>query len=125
MIRRIDLRGTAADGAAPVDYRAAVPRAEFDVEAAMHVVRPICDAVRDRGVEAILEFSETFDGVRNDDIVVPPAALSQALEELDPAVRVALEESIRRLRETCVAELEEDTSVELGPGARVSKRMVP
>ncbi len=124
-IRRIDLRGAAAEGAAPVDYRAAVPRAEFDVEAAIHVVRPICDAVRDRGVEAINEFSARFDGVEQTDIAVPAAALQQALAELDPAVRAGLEESIRRLRATCEAELEHDVVTDLGPGARVSHRMVP
>jgi len=125
MIRRIDLRGAAADSAAPVDYRAAVPRAEFDVEAAIHVVRPICDAVRDRGVEAIREFSEKFDGVRQDGIEVPREAIADALEQLDPAVRAGLEESIRRLRATCEAELEHDVVTDLGPGARVTHRMVP
>ncbi|WP_372727260.1 histidinol dehydrogenase [Nocardioides sp.] len=128
MIRRIDLRGTAADSAVPVDYRAAVPRAEFDVEAAIHVVRPICDAVRDRGVEAITEFAARFDGVTQegpDGIVVPPAALERALELLDPGVRAGLEESIRRLRVTCAAELEGDVVTDLGPGARVTHRMVP
>ena len=49
MIRRIDLRG--AD-AASVDYRASVPRAEFDVEAATHVVAPIIEAVRTGGADA-------------------------------------------------------------------------
>ena len=128
MIRRIDLRGTAADSAGPVDYRAAVPRAEFDVEAALHVVRPICDAVRDRGVEAIAEFSERFDGIapgRPEGFVVPPAALQRALELLDPAVRAGLEESVRRLRITCEAEIERDVVTDLGPGARVTHRMIP
>jgi histidinol dehydrogenase len=125
MIRRIDLRGAAADGAAPVDYRAAVPRAEFDVEAATQVVRPICDAVRDRGVEAILECGARFDGVDQADIAVPVDALHEALARLDPDVRAALEESIRRLRLTCEAELEHDVVTDLGPGARVSHRMVP
>ena len=50
MPNRIDLRG-----AHTPDYRAVVPRAELDVEAATHVVRPICDAVRDRGVAAQLQ----------------------------------------------------------------------
>ncbi|HEU4810889.1 MAG TPA: histidinol dehydrogenase [Nocardioides sp.] len=125
MIRRIDLRGAAADSAGPLDYRAAVPRAEFDVEAAIHVVRPICDAVRERGVEAITEFSRTFDGVEQTDIAVPPEALALALDQLDPAVRAGLEESIRRLRATCEAELEHDVVTDLGPGARVTHRMVP
>ena len=125
MIRRIDLRGAVAEGAAPVDYRAVVPRAEFDVEAAIQVVRPICDAVRDRGVEAINEFSAKFDGVEQTEIAVPAAALQRALAGLDPAVRAGLEESIRRLRATCEAELEHDVVTDLGPGARVSHRMVP
>lgn len=124
-IRRIDLRGAVAEGAAPVDYRAVVPRAEFDVEAAIQVVRPICDAVRDRGVEAINEFSAKFDGVEQTEIAVPAAALQRALAGLDPAVRAGLEESIRRLRATCEAELEHDVVTDLGPGARVSHRMVP
>src|SRR5688572_13079066 len=125
MIRRIDLRGAVADGAAAVDYRAAVPRAEFDVEAALHVVRPICDAVRDRGVEAILEYGARFDGVDQSGIAVPVEALHEALAGLDPDVRAALDESIRRLRRTCEAELERDVVTDLGPGARVTHRMVP
>jgi len=67
-IRRIDLRGVPTADASP-DYRTVVPRAEFDVEAALEVVRPICDAVRHRGVEAILEYSRQFDKVTQDDIV--------------------------------------------------------
>jgi histidinol dehydrogenase len=121
MIRRIDLRGAAA----PVDYRAAVPRAEFDVEAALHVVRPICDDVRDRGVAAILDYSAKFDGVEQTDIAVPPQALADALADLDPEVRAGLEESIRRLRATCEAEREHDVVTDLAPGARVTHRMVP
>ena len=120
MIRRIDLRGDTA-----TDYREVVPRAEFDVEAALDVVRPICEAVRRRGVEAIAEFSARFDKVQQTDIVVPVAALHEALERLDPAVRAGLEESVRRLRATCEAELEDDTVTEVVPGGTVTQRMVP
>ena len=124
MIRRIDLRGVSTADAGP-DYRTVVPRAEFDVEAALDVVRPICDAVRHRGVEAILEYSRQFDKVTQDDIVVPAEALRKALEELDPAVRAGLEESITRLRATCEAELEPDVVTEVVPGGTVTRRMVP
>jgi histidinol dehydrogenase len=121
VIRRIDLRG--AEGS--VDYRAAVPRAEFDIEAATHAVQPILDAVRERGVEAIVEYGERFDGVRVDDIRVPREALTRALAELDPEIRAGLEESIARLRATCTNELEADAVTALGPGARVTHRKVP
>ncbi|MEU0268347.1 histidinol dehydrogenase [Nocardioides sp. NPDC006303] len=125
MIRRIDLRGADRGAASTIDYRAAVPRAEFDIEAATHAVQPIIDAVRERGREAIAEFSEKFDGVRVDDIRVPAAALTKALDELDPAIRAGLEESIARLRTTCAAELEQDAVTDLAPGARVTHRKVP
>ncbi len=121
MIRRIDLRG--ATGA--VDYRAAVPRADFDVEAAVPAVHEICEAVRTRGLDAIREYSERFDGVALDDIRVPTEAIVSALERLDPEIRAGLEESIRRLRATCAAELESDVTTDLGPGARVTHRKVP
>src|SRR6476659_636069 len=105
MIQRIDLRGADRHG---VDYRDVVPRADFDVEAAVPAVHAICEAVRTRGIDAILEYSERFDGVTQDDITVDPAAITAALETLDPDIRAGLEESIRRLRATCVAELEQD-----------------
>jgi histidinol dehydrogenase len=122
MIRRIDLRG-ATD--APVDYRTAVPRAAFDVEAALHVVRPICDDVRDRGVDAIVEYSAKFDGVTQTDIAVPVAAIEGALANLDPDIRAGLEESIKRLRITCEAEMEHDVTTSLGEGATVTHKLIP
>lgn len=122
MLRRIDLRGA---GSTSPDYRTLVPRAEFDVDSALHVVRPICDDVRDRGVEAIVEYSAKFDGVESTEIAVPVEALARALRELDPDIRAGLEESIRRLRQTCEAELESDVVSDLGPGARVTQRMIP
>src|SRR3954469_24572622 len=104
MIRRIDLRdgpvttegpsGAAHGAGAAPDYRTLVPRADFDVEAALHVVRPICDDVRERGVEAVMEYSLKFDGVEQSDITVPRQALRDALDALDPGIRAGLEESI-------------------------------
>ncbi len=120
MMRRIDLRGER-----PGDYRDVVPRADFDIEAAVPAVHAICEAVRTRGLEAILEMSAQFDGVTQTDVRVPPEALRDALAALDPDVEAGLEESIRRLRATCAAEMEHDASTELGPGATVTHRKVP
>lgn len=122
MIQRIDLRGV---DRATVDYRAAVPRADFDVEAAVPAVHAICEAVRTRGLDAIREYGERFDGVTVDDIRIAPEAIRRALADLDPAIRAGLEESIRRLRATCANELEQDAVTDLGPGARVTHRKVP
>ena len=119
-IRRIDLRG-----AALADYREVVPRAEIDVDAAVETVRPICEAVRTRGADAVRELSQRFDGVAPEQLRVPSEELRRALDGLDPAVRAGLEESIARLRRTCQAELEHDVTTSFGPGATVTHRMVP
>ena len=127
MIRRIDLR-SAATGRTPgepFDYRTALPRADFDVEAAVPATHAICEEVRTRGLEAILEMSQKFDGVTQTDIRVPVEEMTRALEELDPAIRAGLEESVRRLRVASEAELEHDVVTDLGPGARVVHRKVP
>ncbi len=127
MIRRIDLRSATTGRAAgePFDYRTVVPRSDFDVEAAVPAVHAICEAVRTGGLEALLDCCERFDGVRPTDIRVPAGATQRALDELDPAVRAGLEESIRRLRLTSANELEHDAVTQLGPGARVTHRKVP
>jgi histidinol dehydrogenase len=120
VIRRIDLRGST-----PADYRAVVPRADFDVDAAVEQVRPICEAVRTRGAEAIRELSLRFDGVAPQQLRVARDDLDRALADLDPAVRAGLEEAVVRLRRTCEAELERDVTTRLGDGATVVRRMVP
>jgi histidinol dehydrogenase len=123
MIRRIDLRGRGADE--PLDYRRVVPRAATDVEATLDVVRPIVESVRERGLEAVLEHTERFDGVVQHDVRVPPEAAKEALDRLDPEVRAGLEEAVRRLRATCEAELGADVVTDVVPGGRVTQRLVP
>ncbi|GAA2117499.1 histidinol dehydrogenase [Nocardioides bigeumensis] len=113
------------DSATPVDYRAVVPRAELDVEAAVPAVHRIIEEVRVRGVEAIRELSQQHDGVAPERLRVPAAALVEALESLDADVRAGLEESIARLRVTSAAELEREVATEVAPGARVTRRIVP
>jgi histidinol dehydrogenase len=124
MIRRVDLRGRVAAGEV-LNLQALVPRAVFDVEAALDVVRPICLDVRHRGLEAIREYGEKFDHVALKDLRVPADALKTALEELDSDVRNALEESIRRVREVSLDERGSDVESQPAPGGRVTQRLVP
>jgi histidinol dehydrogenase len=127
MIRRVDLRGRVAAGEV-LNLEAVnqlVPRALLDVEKALDVVRPICLDVRHRGLEAIREYGEKFDHVRVETLRVPAEALKTALEELDPAVRSALEESIRRVREVSEDERGADVESQPAPGGRVTQRLVP
>ncbi|MFD5189953.1 histidinol dehydrogenase [Streptomyces sp. NPDC058357] len=123
MISRIDLRGDALpEGGALRDL---LPRAEFDVEAALETVRPICEDVRHRGAAAVIEWGEKFDGVRIDSIRVPAAAIAEAVEGLDPAVRAALEESIRRARLVHREQRRTTHTTQVVPGGTVTEKWVP
>ncbi|MFF4953596.1 histidinol dehydrogenase [Streptomyces chattanoogensis] len=123
MISRIDLRGDALpEGGALRDL---LPRAEFDVEAALEKVRPICEDVRHRGTAALIEYARRFDGVDIERVRVPAEALQKALDELDPAVRAALEESIRRARTVHREQRRTDTTTKVVPGGTVTERWVP
>ncbi|MEV4443334.1 histidinol dehydrogenase [Streptomyces sp. NPDC049577] len=123
MISRIDLRGAAfPEGGIDRDL---LPRAELDVEAALEKVRPICDDVHHRGAAALIEYAERFDGVTIDRVRVPAEAITRALQELDPAVRAALEESIRRARLVHREQRRTDKTVTVVPGGTVTERWVP
>ncbi|MFF0088672.1 histidinol dehydrogenase [Streptomyces canus] len=123
MISRIDLRGDALpEGPALRDL---LPRADFDVQAALEKVRPICEAVHHRGDAALIDFAEKFDGVRLESVRVPAAALDKALEELDPAVRAALEESIRRARLVHREQRRTNRTTQVVPGGSVTEKWVP
>ncbi|MDT7802430.1 MAG: histidinol dehydrogenase [Actinomycetota bacterium] len=122
MLNRTDLRGQVPTAA---ELRATLPRAEYDVDAALHHVRPVVEAVRDRGVEAVLEYTEKFDKVRPVSVRVPRERLTQALAQLDPAVRAALEESITRARKVHAEQRRTDVTTTVVDGGTVTEKWVP
>ena len=122
MMSRLDLRGR------PLEVRAlrqALPRAEFDVEAALIQVRPIVEDVQRRGAEALRDLSEKFDGVRPTHLRVPNEVLTAALDQLEPSLRAALEESIRRARIVHNDQRRTDTTTQVVDGGTVTERWVP
>ena len=123
MLRRLDLRSAPLPG--PAALRGLLPRAEVDVDAVVTQVRPIVEAVRERGVEAVLEFAERFDRVRPTVVRVPVQTLNGALAALDPAVRAALEVSIERARQVHADQRRTDVTTQVVPGGTVTERFVP
>jgi histidinol dehydrogenase len=122
VISRIDLRGRAhAELGRPALTRTALtgvlPRATLDVEAAAALVLPMCDDIRERGAEAVREYTRRFDGVDLATTRVPARALDAALAALDPAVRAALEEAVRRTRLVHTAQLPAEHATHVAGGA--------
>ncbi|MPV37701.1 histidinol dehydrogenase [Georgenia subflava] len=122
MLKRTDLRGQSLTAA---ELAATLPRAALDVEGALEAIRHVLADVRERGAAALRDLAERFDGVRPEHIRVPAAALTDALEHLDPDVREALEISIAHNRAGHTAQLPTETSTEITPGGHVHQRWVP
>jgi histidinol dehydrogenase len=123
VLSRIDLRGSALPG--PRELAQLLPRAATDIDSVLAVVRPICEDVRLRGAQAVREITARLDGVDVPDIAVPAAALDEALDTIDPAVRAALEESIARVRRVHADQRRTDVTTDVVRGGRVTERWVP
>ncbi|MEV0360545.1 histidinol dehydrogenase [Nocardia sp. NPDC050697] len=121
-LARVDLRGRTP---AVAELRSALPRGGVDVDSVLPQVRPVVEAVRDRGAAAALEFGAKFDGVAPAAVRVPAKALAEALAELEPKVRAALEVAIERTRRVHADQRRTDTVTEVVPGGTVTERWVP
>ncbi|SPT53950.1 Histidinol dehydrogenase [Actinomyces bovis] len=122
MLHRLDLRSTDLNAR---ELAQALPRAALDVAAALDVVTPVIQDVRSRGAAALRDAAERFDRVRPKHLRVPAEAIKAALEELDPAVREALELSIAHNRAGHEAQLPVEKDTQIVPGGHITQRWIP
>ena len=122
MLARTDLRGARATTA---QLRRALPRGATDVDTVLGQVRPVIDAIRERGAEAALEYGQKFDGIAPQTVRVPEESIVQALAEVAPDVRAALEESIARARKVHADQRRTDVTTQVSPGGTVTERWIP
>lgn len=87
-------------------------------------VAAILADVQERGLVALTELALKFDGVEQTSPRVPREALTQALADLAPDVRLALAESIDRARRFAAAQVPDDVEVEISPGAIVTHKWI-
>ena len=107
------------------ELRAALPRAELDVETALAAVRPVVEDVRSRGAAALHDAAVRFDGIAPSRLRVPAEVVEGAVDALDPTVRRALEEAIARARVVHTDQRRTDTTTRVADGGTVTERWVP
>lgn len=122
MIKTLDLRGRRPSAA---ELLALVPRNPGTSANVGPVVAELIADVRARGADALLEQSERLDGVRPPHLRVPAEHIADAVRDLDPAVRSALEEAIARVRRASAAQIPPPRITELDDGATVTQRWQP
>lgn len=92
VLRRIDLRTFGAE------LDEVLPRPTTPSGGPIDVVREILAGVRANGDDAVRAYTERFDGVTLDGLVVDPSTIDAALDRIDPHVRKALEQAAERIR---------------------------
>ena len=122
MIRTVDLRGRTLSKA---QYNLELPRATLNVAEAMVLIQPILDRVKN-GTEAdLIALAQEFDDVTPTSIRVPQQALVEALSQLDPAIRAALELSISRVKKVHNDQVRSDTTTTVVDGGTVTEKWIP
>ena len=122
MIRTVDLRGKSLDKAG---YQAELPRAQLDVAQAMTLIEPILRRVQHGNESDLIALAQEFDGVTPAAIRVPQSALDEALAQLDPAIRSALEESASRIRKVHNDQVRGESRITVVDGGTVTEKWVP
>jgi histidinol dehydrogenase len=122
MIQTIDLRDIQPNRAALADL---IPRSQNDFSSATEIATTLIAAVREHGEEALLDQAERLDGVRPASIRIHAEQIGEAVRTLDPAVRLAIEEAIRRVTIASEAQLPQGSVTDLGDGAQVIQRWQP
>jgi histidinol dehydrogenase len=121
-LRTVDLRSKDFDSVAA---NRLVPRAAVDITQAVEQIIPLLESVRVNGQDAIVQVTQERDGVDPRPIRVTQQELAQALDDLDPKLRKAIEEAIDRVSRVSVANLPKSTKVDLAEGATVHQRWQP
>ena len=122
MIRTVDLRGRSLS---KFEYQSALPRAAMDVVAAMKIIEPILHRVKNGNESDLLALAQEFDGVLPPSIRVPQSALDEALAQLDPKIRTALEVSAARITKVHNDQRRSDSTTTVVDGGSVTERWIP
>ncbi|OAH25009.1 histidinol dehydrogenase [Corynebacterium stationis] len=122
MLRVIDLRGRKLTTS---QLRRIIPRGGVSVASVVEKVAPIVNDIQHRGAAAALKYCEQFDGIRPEVIRVPQQALDDAVKQLDPQIKEAIEVSIERVRKVHAEQKPASHTTSLGPDASVTEVFRP
>jgi histidinol dehydrogenase len=103
-------------------------RAELKIDELVERVRPILQEVRQRGDEALLEFTERFDHVRltADQLRVSREEIEHAHQKLDTSVRDAIKHAIRNVRTFHERQMpHEQWFTQVAPGVMAGEKITP
>lgn len=102
-----------------------IPRAKISIASVSADVEELISEFRAAGLAALKQHALRFDGIVPKSFRVSQSQLRQALEDLDPDLRIAIETAIARVQKVSEATMPKTVSVELAPGGNVTQVYVP
>src|SRR5579864_503139 len=103
-------------------------RAEIQIDELIEYVRPILQGVRERGDEALIEFTARFDRVQltADRLRVGREEIERAYQLLDTSVREAIEHAVRHVRTFHERQMpHEQWFTQVAPGVMAGEKITP
>jgi histidinol dehydrogenase len=91
----------------------------------MTLIEPILRRVQHGTESDLIALAQEFDGVTPAAIRVPQSALDEALAQLDPAIRSALEESASRIRKVHNDQVRGESRTTVVDGGTVTEKWIP
>lgn len=100
-------------------------RPAFDTTQLFGIVRPVLEAVRQRGDEALREYEEKFDHVRLDGLQVTAAEFEEAAALVSDELKAAIEQAYENISRFHAAQRFTPIRVETAKGVFCEQRAVP
>lgn len=107
------------------DYASILARPVEDLAGIESKVKPILDAVRSQGDEAALEFSHKFDGHTLKNLKVSEAEIENAISQVSPALKSAIQTAANNIRLFHLSQKEEINKIETMPGVTCWRKSIP
>ena len=103
-------------------------RAEADIENVMEKVRPIINAVRQKGDAALIDYAAQFDKANLSSLKVTAEEFTTARETLNPDVKAAIDHcaaNVRRFHQSQMDRVETEWWEEIEPGVYAGEKVTP
>lgn len=107
------------------EARDVIPRSGLDHNSVIDAAQELVDDVRRHGERALRDHAARFDGGAPQHLRVPRELFDSALAALDPELRIAIDESISRVRRGSAAQVPASSVTEIAPGAVIEQHWVP
>lgn len=121
-MRILDLRG---QNLSKSKYQELLPRADFDVAAALKEIEPIITAVKTGNEQTIKDLTLKYDGIAPESLRVPASVIQAALSKLDPKLKTVIQEAIRRVKIVHGDQIRGTTHTKVVDGGNVEERWIP